>query len=149
MSDLLKGRAKVADAERTMGLSVSAYKKGNLRLAVSRAITAIIIAARSRSPKRAQKVIASARKLIHGVAISKMSGTIKGLMGPSKKDLSIDCEHVEVMTFTLARGGIPFDHIKVPSDRRSVIVSRKYAGAAKRVLLNVTGGKTRTILKVS
>lgn len=149
MANLLKGKAKISDAERTIALALASKKRGDLRLAASRAITAVVIAARSRSPKRADKVVKEAREIMQSIVLDRMPGTIKGLMSPARKDLVIECEHIEVMIFTLTRGGVPFNEIRVSQNPKAVVVPRKYASMAKKTLWGVTGGKTRTILKVS
>lgn len=144
---LLKRKPKIGEAERTLKLANAAWKKGDLRLAVSRAITAVVQAAKSGNIKRADKVVKDARVLLQGAVISKMPGAIEGLWKPSNGDLHIRCSNIEIMIFSLARGGIPFDQIRPVCD--GVVVEAGHANKAKAVLRRISGGKYRTILKVS
>jgi len=147
VSPLLKGKASIRRAEKTFDLAVSALKKGDARLAVSRAITAVIIAARSGQKKKADLLIKKVRKILQGMMISRMADTVAGLSGRVKSDLFLKCQHPEVMVSHLARNGVPFDGIEISGD--GIIVRRKYVPMARKVLISVTGGRKRTILKVS
>ncbi len=66
LGNLKKARTKLRSAK-------SAYRQGDLRLAVSRALTAAVTAARASSGRDSQAVIQKARELIQGVAIKKLT----------------------------------------------------------------------------
>ncbi len=51
----------------------SAFRKGDLRLAVSRALTAAVMASRASSGREADKLIKEAREIIQTVAINKLT----------------------------------------------------------------------------
>lgn len=76
ISPLLTGRPTLADARHTMKIAQSAALKGDLRLGVSRAITAVIQAAvvaggtKDRDVKlKANEVVQDARTLIMNIII--------------------------------------------------------------------------------
>lgn len=76
ISPLLTGRPTLADARHTMKIAQSAALKGDLRLGVSRAITAVIqaavVAAQSKSKTmklQADQVIQGARGLIMDIIV--------------------------------------------------------------------------------
>jgi hypothetical protein len=74
---LLGRRSPIVEAERTLKLALSALRRGDRRLAASRAITAIIqastasVGATSDTLKRAWRVVFSARRLIHSIVIER------------------------------------------------------------------------------
>jgi len=84
-SPLVGRRASIVDAEHTLKLAVSAYRRGDKRLSVSRAITAAVQAATAslRGPdevvERADKVIQAVRRLVQGIVVG---GALSGARGP-------------------------------------------------------------------
>lgn len=83
-SPLVGRRASIVDAEHTLKLAVSAYRRGDKRLSISRAITAAVQAATAslRGPaevvERADKVIQAVRRLIQGIVVG---GALSGTLG--------------------------------------------------------------------
>lgn len=77
-SSLLGKKHTVKQAERTLSLARSALRKGDKRLASSRALTAAVQAAVASVNKsssivnRADEVILSAREIIQGIVISRV-----------------------------------------------------------------------------
>ena len=77
ISQLLGKKQKIADAEHTLKITLDAAEEGNLRLAASRGITAIIqatAAAVGAAPpiiRRAEAIIQTVRNIIQGVVIKK------------------------------------------------------------------------------
>ena len=79
LSPLLVEKTKLDDAKHTMHLAMDAAKRGDTRLAVSRAITAAVQASRvscfakdNRTLVAADDVIQRAREVIQGIALKKV-----------------------------------------------------------------------------
>ena len=88
ISQLLGKRQKIVDAEHTLKITLDAAKEGNLRLAVSRGITAIIQAAAAAvgaAPpivRRAEAIIQTVRNIIQGAVIKKAAlGSLRYYLG--------------------------------------------------------------------
>lgn len=77
ISELLGKKHPIGAAERTFGLVKAAVEEGNLRLAVSRGITVVIMAtaAAMRAPalivRRAEELIQATRDIVHGAVIKR------------------------------------------------------------------------------
>ena len=80
LSPLLVEVQTVGDAHRTLTLAFSAARKGDMRLAVSRAVTAIVqasVAAKCGQAgasvlQTADGIIQKARDLVHGIVLEKL-----------------------------------------------------------------------------
>jgi hypothetical protein len=79
-TETLVGRkASISKAERTLASAITAVKRGDLRLASSRAVTAAVQAATASigaSPsvvRRADQVTKDAREIIQGIVISEIA----------------------------------------------------------------------------
>ena len=85
ISELLGKKHPIGAAERTFVLVKAAVEEGNLRLAVSRGITVVIMAtaAAMRAPavivRRAEELIQATRDIVHGAVIKRVA--LNGLMG--------------------------------------------------------------------
>ncbi len=90
-SALLGRKHSIVAAEKTLKGVHQAVDRGDLRLAVSRAITAIVQAtsAAMSGPRevveRANRVIQEVRQVIHGAVIRRMSKTVAGLGAKKRK----------------------------------------------------------------
>lgn len=77
MSDLLGKKHSIVEAEHTLRIATGAYKRGDMRLAVSRGITAIIQAsiASLNAPEeiveRSEHVVQGVRRIIQGAVLSR------------------------------------------------------------------------------
>jgi len=88
--ELLAKSASVADAEHTLALALGAWKRGDRRLAISRAITAAVqagIAGRRPSAteadiERSERVIQRVRNLVQGVVVGEALSGFKKKRGP-------------------------------------------------------------------
>lgn len=79
MSGILAKNPSLSDARRTLSLAISALKKGDKRLASSRAVTAAVLAAgaavgkSARHRREAEGVILKARAIVQGIVISRVA----------------------------------------------------------------------------
>jgi len=79
ISELLGKKHPIGAAERTFGLVKAAVEEGNLRLAVSRGITVVIMAtaAAMRAPaaivRRAEELIQATRDIVHGAVLKRVA----------------------------------------------------------------------------
>lgn len=84
---LLGQKHSIVDAEHTLQMTLRAFREGDLRLTVSRGITAVIqasiasVGALLEVKERADQVIQSVRKVIHGIAIQRAVAGLSDLGG--------------------------------------------------------------------
>lgn len=83
--ELLGRKHSIVEAEHTLQIAFRAYREGNLRLAVSRGITAVIqasiasVGAILEIKERADRVVQAVRKMIQGVALKRAAARVSAL----------------------------------------------------------------------
>jgi hypothetical protein len=84
ISPLLTQSQTLSMARRTLGLTKSAHRRGDLRLTVSRGLTAVIqatvVAARTNNAKtilQADNIIQEAREILQGVIVQRAAAKLR------------------------------------------------------------------------
>ena len=150
ISPLLEKRQTIGSAERTLRLVMQALNKGDLRLAVSRGITAIIqaasasVGAKKSTVKRAGKVIQEVRNIIQGAVLTKISqsvGLARGAMiftsnvkGKKEKGIFIAASNPRVLSLFLHDKGIPFSDMQVSEDPPGIFINARSAKKARKFI---------------